>query len=157
MDNQGLRNFFCVNKKVALQSKRMCKTWLELFVVQIFFLLSCLTAAGSAMVFHAIVVSTPMVVSVPWNVVCLGNNASGKESKTSGTVVKLPRYGGSPTLVSSWFLLYIKWLLFFSTKQCTYTCKPFSLSYLQALWMNFLTPWTFLSWLRIESGCRNPM
>ena len=41
--------------------------------------------------------------------------------------------------MSGWFLLYIKLLLFFSTKQCTYMHKPFSLPYLQAFFFNGLT------------------
>ena len=78
-----------------------------------------------------------------------GNLPVGRRAKIQGLWSDF--LGGSPTLLSSWFLLYIKLLLFFSTKQCTYTYKPFSLSYLQALRINFLTPWTkFLSWLCIE-------
>ena len=53
------------------------QTLLEPFVVQIFFLLSCLTAAGSAMVVSALKCSL------------FGGFASGKEDKTSIEGVQL--------------------------------------------------------------------
>ena len=45
--------FFYVKIKLLLSPKRTVQTWLEPFVVKMFFLLSCLTAAGSAMVVSA--------------------------------------------------------------------------------------------------------
>ena len=125
MDNQGLRSFFCV-EKVALKSKRKCRLDWNLLLFRYF--LFCP------------VYNYSRVCNVVSAMKCgfFGEFASGKESKNLGTVIKLP-WRINPTLVSSWFLLYIKLLLFFSTKQCTYTYKPFSLSYLQVLWMNFLT------------------
>ena len=72
--------------------------------------------------------------------------ASGKEYKNFWGF-QLNLHEGCPALVSGQFLFDIKLLLFFSTKQCTYTYKPFSLPYLQAFWIYFSTPLTFLSLL----------
>ena len=114
--------FFYVKIKLLLSPKRTVQTWLEPFVVNMFFLLSCLTAAGSAMVVSAMKCGF------------FGELASEKESKNSGTVVKLP-WRESNSCV--WLVFIEHWIIsVVIAKQCTYTCRPFTPPYLQALWTN---------------------
>ena len=80
--------FFYVKIKLLLSPKRTVQTWLEPFVL-------------SNRLQHGL-----QWLLVPWNVVSLGNWPVRRRAKIQGLWSNF--HGGSPTLVSGWFLLNIE-------------------------------------------------